>query len=155
MFLINLCRNLNLKKIPYCVVGGTAVALHGAVRGTLDVDLAIALSEETFIETEKVLRAMGLESRLPVRAQEVFHFRKEYITRRNLIAWSFLNPTNPAQQVDIIITEDANDLSPVTLKLHGTKVRVASVEGLIRMKQKSSRPQDIEDIQALQELKKR
>lgn len=27
--------------IPYCIVGGYAVALHGVVRGTLDLDIII------------------------------------------------------------------------------------------------------------------
>jgi len=155
MFFLELCRKLNQKKISYCVVGGTAVALHGAIRGTLDVDLVITLNEKSFIGMENALREMGLESRLPVRAKEIFQFREEYISNRNLIAWGFINPSNPAQQVDIILTEDVDSLSPVTLRLHGTKVRVASIEGLIRMKKKSKRPQDIEDILALQELQKR
>jgi len=155
MFVLELCRKLNSLKIPYCLVGGTAVALHGAVRGTVDVDLVIALSEAVFIEIERALMELGLEPRLPVRAREVFQFRKEYIRERSLIAWSFVDPRNPIHQVDVILTEDVTELDPVTYVIHGTKVRVASIEGLIRMKSKSDRPQDRQDIVSLKELAKR
>ncbi|MEN9722200.1 MAG: hypothetical protein RJB38_186 [Pseudomonadota bacterium] len=155
MFVLELCKKLDERKIPYCLVGGTAVALHGAIRGTLDIDLVTTLNERSFIGIESLLGEMGLEARLPVRAREVFQFREEYITRRNLIAWSFVDPTHPARQVDVIITEDLRSLSPVSMKIHGTKVRVASIEGLIQMKGKSNRPQDIEDIKALKGLLKK
>ena len=41
MFLIKVVDKLREKNIPYAIVGGHAVALHGAVRGTLDIDLII------------------------------------------------------------------------------------------------------------------
>jgi hypothetical protein len=34
------CRKLSKCNVPYAIVGGHAVALHGAVRSTIDIDLA-------------------------------------------------------------------------------------------------------------------
>ena len=152
MFVLDLCRALETQKIDYCLVGGLAVALHGAIRGTMDVDLVVALDEKTFAQVEAVLNRLGLVSRLPLESREVFQFRKEYLSKRNLIAWSFIDSTNPIRQVDIVLTHAPVELDPITLKIHGQNVRVASISKLIEMKQKAGRPQDFEDAKALQSL---
>jgi len=152
MFVLDLCRALETQKIDYCLVGGLAVALHGAIRGTIDVDLVVALDEKTLAQVETLLNRLGLESRLPLKSREVFQFRKEYLSKRNLIAWSFIDSTNPIRQVDLVLTHAPRDLEPVTLKIHGQNVRVASIAKLIEMKQKAGRPQDLEDARVLRRL---
>lgn len=117
MFIARVCQCLESNKIPYAVVGGYAVALHGAVRGTVDVDLIISLQEDIFVAVEKAMNSLGLHSRLPVTAKEVFHFRKEYIENRNLIAWSFINFQNPMEVVDIVITDNLDDCAIVEKKV--------------------------------------
>jgi hypothetical protein len=97
---------------------------------------------------------MGFLPRLPVTAREVFNFRNEYITRRNMIAWSFYNPTNPLEVIDIILTHDLSNMKSVNMKMGLSTLRVLSVQDLIRMKSKSGRPQDLEDIKVLKELTK-
>ncbi len=155
MFILDLCKALESSKIDYCLVGGVAVGLHGAIRGTLDIDIVVALNEKTFASAEAVLARLGLEPRLPLRAKELYQFREEYLKRRNLVAWGFIDPKQPQRQVDIILTHSPSELSPITLTVHGRKLKVASIEGLIRMKKKSGRPQDREDVKALQELLRR
>jgi hypothetical protein len=134
------------------LVGGYAVALHGAVRGTVDIDCVIEHTESTFVVCEAALRSIGLVPRLPVSAREVFQFREEYITRRNLIAWSFYNPTNPIEVVDIIITHNLAALKAVSLRNGLEKVRVLSLPDLISMKRTSGRPQDLEDVKMLESI---
>ena len=152
MFLVRVCEALAAARVPYAVAGGYAVALHGAVRGTVDVDLVIHLAEADFVSAEKALVGLGLKPRLPVTAAEVFRFREEYIRNRNLIAWSFANPSNPAEVVDILITEDLRRCRPVRMTIKGHPVRVLSKKDLIRMKTQSGRPQDLEDVAALKKL---
>ena len=79
-------------------------------------------------------------------------FRKEYIENRNLAAWSFINPDNPLEVVDILITEDVKNLTTVTRQAFDMKIKVAAIPDLIALKKKSGRPQDIEDIRALEKL---
>ena len=74
MWILRLAAALDEAKVPYAVVGGYAVALHGAVRGTMDIDLVIPWTEESFNTTEATLKSLGLQSRLPVTAREVFRF---------------------------------------------------------------------------------
>jgi predicted nucleotidyltransferase len=73
--------------------------------------------------------------------------RKEYIEQRNLIAWSFVDYQNPSRQVDILITEDVANLKIEKISVGGRKIPVASLNDLLAMKLKASRPQDLVDIE--------
>jgi hypothetical protein len=152
MFLLQLIEALDNNRIRYALVGGYAVALHGVVRGTVDVDLAIRINKGEFRKTEKALNGLGLKSLLPVTADDVFTYREEYIRNRNMKAWSFVNPDKAGEVVDILITEDASGLKTVTKTIASRKVRVAAIPELIRMKTGTGRPQDEVDIKALKEL---
>jgi hypothetical protein len=153
MFLQQVVGALEAHGVKYALVGGYAVALHGAVRGTVDIDIVIGLSKVAYQRAEAALEDLGLTSRLPLTAQDVYTFREEYINNRNLSAWSFINPDNPLEVVDILITEDVNKLRVVTKKAFGMNIRVVAIPDLIAIKKQSSRPQDLEDIRALEKLK--
>jgi hypothetical protein len=151
-FLHSVCAALSDQGVRYALVGGHAVALHGAVRGTVDVDIALAWNRRSLQTTEQALHSLGLVSRLPITAADVFAFRDEYITQRNLIGWNFYNPDNLTEQVDIVINYD---LKGRRLKRIATADGVISVLGLadlIAMKRSSGRPQDLADASALERL---
>ena len=152
MLIDRVVTSLRQARVRFAIAGGHAVALHGAVRGTLDLDLVLALSRGNFTAAEAALNGMGLESRLPLKAEEVFDFREEYIRNRNLIAWSFVNPADPTEIVDIILTEDLDSMQVDTVPLGRLRLPVVAVADLIRMKEKSGRPQDIEDVKALRSI---
>ena len=65
MFLNRLIEALVLFKVDYAIVGGYAVALHGAIRGTIDIDLAIGLSEDQYLQAEQAFLKLGLEYQEP------------------------------------------------------------------------------------------
>jgi len=155
MFVLGVTGALARARVPYGLVGGYAVALHGAVRGTMDIDLVIRLEETQFVRTERALRSIGLEPRLPVTAREVFRFREGYIRNRNLIAWSFVNPSVPSELVDVVLTHDLADLKTVTIRVEDRRIRVVALDDLIAIKLQSDRPQDREDARALQTLRER
>ena len=137
----------------YAIVGGHAVALHGAVRGTVDIDIAIAWNRNMLERAEAALTGIGLESRLPITAKDVFDFRDEYINNRNLVAWNFYHPDNLAEQVDIIIAYDLKGKRTKILALPDGPVRILHIDDLIAMKRSSGRPQDDEDISALERIR--
>src|SRR2546425_736792 len=56
MLLLRVARAFDRARLPYALVGGFAVALHGAVRGTVDVDLVIRLREADFLESFRLLQ---------------------------------------------------------------------------------------------------
>lgn len=154
MFLDRLIAAFVSHHVDYALVGGYAVALHGAIRGTLDIDAVIGLTESQFLQAERALLELGLEPRLPVRAERVFQFRKEYIQERNLIAWNFYNPQNPIESVDIILTHDQHQMKTVAIQGSGVIYQVAAIPDLIQMKTESGRPQDLADIKALNKILK-
>jgi len=152
MFIKKVTDALNQAGITYALVGGYAVALHGVVRGTIDLDFVIALEQIQYEETEKALKNIRLMPRLPITAKEVFQFREEYIEKRHLVAWTFLNHENPLELVDIIITHDAKNMETETLNVDGMTIHIATKKELINMKETSGRPQDLEDIQSLRKI---
>jgi len=153
MFIQTVTQSLNQHKVSYALVGGYAVALHGAIRGTVDIDFVIGLEQEQFSRLEQAMTAIGLRPRLPVSAEEIFSFREEYIRNRNLIAWSFYNPANPLEVVDVLITEDVREMDTVNKKVGTQTIIVAAIDELIGLKRKAGRPQDLEDIKALEKLR--
>ena len=152
MVLEQMVSALRRSRVRFAIAGGHAVALHGAVRGTLDIDLVLTFSRENFAAAETALNRMGLRSRLPLKAEEVFDFREEYIRNRNLIAWSFVNPADPTEIVDIILTEDLETMQVDMVPVGRLRLPVVAAADLIRMKEKSGRPQDLEDVRALRRL---
>lgn len=153
LFIEKLCKGLAESGVRYAIVGGYAVALHGAVRGTMDVDIAVNWDLSTLRKTEAVLIGLGLNSRLPISAEDVFRFRDEYVNKRRMIAWNFYDPQNLANQVDVIITFDMKGRKRKQLQTPAGTVYVLNIEDLIRMKRDSGRKQDIEDAEALEKLK--
>jgi hypothetical protein len=153
MALERICGALRRAGVRYAVVGGHAVALHGAVRGTVDLDLVLHWNRKSLREAERVLKDLGLVSRLPVSADDVFNFRDEYIRRRNLIGWNFYNPNDLSEQVDIVITYDLAGKRTRRIDLAGGPVRILSLRDLVDMKRRSGRLQDLEDAAALEKLR--
>lgn len=153
MFLLRVNSALESHGVRYALVGGYAVALHGAVRGTLDIDLIVSFEERQFEKVEQALNSIGLQAKLPVTAREVFQFREEYIAKRNLVAWSFVNAASPAELVDVIITQDLRKVNTKRVTVQGKRISIIALSDLIRMKKKSGRPQDLADIEALRELR--
>lgn len=154
MFLYRLIDSLDKHHVDYALVGGFAVALHGAVRGTVDIDIILRIAEKNFLAAEHALSELGLSPRLPITASDVFQFRKEYIQNRNLIAWSFVNNANPIEIVDIVITEDLKGQEMQKIRSGKHTIKVLALRPLIEMKKRSGRPQDLEDILALEHLNK-
>ncbi len=152
MFLLKVCNSLKKYRVPYAIVGGHAVSLHGAVRGTVDIDFVINWTKKNLLNAEKALKGIGLTSRLPITGENLFNFKDEYIKDKNLIAWNFFNPTDLTQQIDIIITFDLSKKKTIIKKIQSSAVRVLVKDELIKMKKKSGRDQDLIDVEALEKI---
>ncbi len=152
MWVLKIINKLQENRIKFAIAGGYAVALHGAVRGTVDLDLVVLLEKANLKKLETALKELKLQSKIPIDSQDLIKFRKEYIEKRNLIAWSFVDPQNPSHIVDIIITHNLNTMKVKNISVYGIKLPILSKESLIKMKRDAGRPQDIEDIKALEAL---
>lgn len=154
MWFKKVIKTLDQHQIPYALVGGYAVALHGVLRHTVDLDFLTKLNKTNLQTLEKAMKELGLQSRIPVTADEIYQFRQEYIERRNLIAWSFVNPKNPLEVIDILINHDVEEFEVIKKKIEGLSVKIIDIDGLIALKKEANRPQDKEDLKHLQWIKK-
>lgn len=147
MLLYEIVDAFEKEKIKYAIVGGYALALHGLVRATVDIDIVLSLKLKDYELAEKALKSIGLTSRLPIRAQDVIKMREEYIQNRNLIAWSFVDYKDPSRQLDILINKDVSAMDIQKISVAGRKINTASLRELLKMKLEAGRPQDLVDVE--------
>ncbi len=140
MLLYEITDTFEKSKLKYALVGGYALALHGLVRATMDIDFVLSLRLNDFELAEASLEKIGLQTRLPIRAQDVFKMRQEYIETRNLIVWSFVDYANPSRQVDILITKDLRDLEVEKISVGGRKISVVTLRELLRLRKEADLP---------------
>lgn len=152
-YLARVCAALHGEGVRFAIAGGYAVALHGAVRGTVDVDFVVEWSLESLRRSERALGGLGLVSRQPIEAEDLFRFREEYVAKRNLLAWNFYNPANQGEQVDLLVTFDLAGRRRRMIETADGAVPVLNRKDLIAMKRASDRPQDREDVEALERLR--
>lgn len=152
MFLNEIINALERHKVNYAIVGGYAMALHGLIRATMDVDLVISMTKKDLKLCQQAFLEIGLKSKLPINSDDVYRFRDEYINNRNMVAWSFVDYKNPTRIVDVLITHSLKKINTKKVSLAGKKVTVASLKDLIKMKKLSGRPQDLLDIENMEKI---
>lgn len=152
---------LDAGKVRYVVVGGVATVLHGHARLTADVDLVIDLEPAECRRAIDVLAGLGLQPRLPVDATDFADpaIRRSWIEDKGMMVFSFVDPDNPMRAVDVFAEAvlDFEELwaDSVEIALRDTFVRVASIPHLIELKRLAGRPQDLADIEKLEEIRRR
>jgi predicted nucleotidyltransferase len=133
---------LQVKNIPYALIGGLAVSLRGETRVTADVDIVIAADVE---------RGLSLIGEL-----EGSNFRPLFTDVAEVVAKAFLLPLRHRDtnvKVDIAIGLSGFERQIVEraelLDLAGTRVAVATAEDLLIMKVLAGRPRDEQDLRGL------
>ncbi|MDB5038070.1 MAG: uncharacterized protein JWQ35_1598 [Bacteriovoracaceae bacterium] len=150
---------LEKKKIRYLVAGGIAVNLHKVQRATVDLDLILHLQPKNTLSFIKMMLALGYRARLPVDPMDFADAskRKNWISKKRMLVFSFLNPSNPFELIDIFVKEPKpfKDLWRRRLEADafGIKIRVISKKDLIDLKRKAGRPKDLFDIKELKKQK--
>ena len=141
--IVSVCALLNAEDVAYAVVGGSALALHGAVRATKDIDI---LLEPTLENVTRALRALeGL----------TFGIARDLDPAAVLRAHLTVVPDVP--RVDLLTLAWSvryADAAPGLLRLDvdGVEVPVVDLDTLIRSKQ-TGRLQDAADVETLERLK--
>ena len=136
---------LNAQNVEFLVVGAHALAAHGYVRATKDLDVWVRPERENAVRIIRALKAFGA----PAHAVTEDEFAVPGIT--------FQIGVEPVR-IDIITSVDGLTFEPawqnrIASEYDGERVYVVSREDLIRNKRASARPQDLADIAAL-ELRK-
>lgn len=146
--------------IRYLVVGGIAVNLYGYARLTVGLDLMLDLSRDNLSHVVTALERLGYVPRTPVDARDVLseEKRKAWRNEKGALVMTFHDPKAPFRQIDIFL-ENPIDFEqayqrPRWFELRGVRVPVASIDDLIRMKSRTGRPRDQEDLHHLEEIKR-
>lgn len=151
-------RALEDADVRYVVVGGLATVLHGYARLTVDIDLVVDLAPEEARKAVEVLTGLGLVPRVPVAASGFADpsTREGWIRDKHMRVFTMIDRNNPMRQVDLFVESpipfDSLWERSETMPLAGTRVRVACIDDIIRMKRIAARPQDLVDIEALQAI---
>jgi len=146
-------------EVDYVVVGGLAVIMHGYLRATADLDLAIGLSPDNAGRGMQALASIGLRPRLPLPIEDFADAAKRevWLQHRHMRVFPLWDPANPLRSVDVFIDEpipfDLLRHDAVHKHFDGVDVPVASIDHLIAMKQRASRPRDLDDIDKLRQIR--
>ncbi|MEM1414410.1 MAG: hypothetical protein AAGH15_05900 [Myxococcota bacterium] len=124
----------------FVVIGGWALAVHGHLRGTDDLDIFVRATPANGDRIYAALVAFGA----PVRAHEV---------GADLFSspgYGYRFGIKP-QLAEILTSIDGTDFDAVardaiTVHLEGRSIRVASKRALLRTKRAAGRPKDLADV---------
>ena len=150
---------LNDDGVRYVVVGGVAVVLHGHPRMTADIDLVIDLNPSEAKLAIRSLTGMGLRPRVPVEPVDFAdpERRQRWIDERGMMVFNLYDPKDPLRSVDLFVQPpipfDELWSRSRLIALPSVKVRVASIQDLIQMKEGTGRSLDSADIEALEALR--
>jgi predicted nucleotidyltransferase len=145
--------------VRFVVVGGVAVNLQGVPRFTSDLDIAVALDGSSLSDAARVLHRIGLRNRLPVGDDELAQpgVVAGWIAERNLRAFTFVDPRDPLREVDVVLDSpvpyEEIERTADHMTAGGLTLAVASVDVLIRMKERTGRSQDASDVDALRRVR--
>jgi hypothetical protein len=141
--LASVCALLNAERARYVLVGGYAVALHGVVRATKDIDILI---EPTLENARRTLAAL---KRL------TFGVAGE-VDPADLIArpLTIIGDTPRVHVLTLAFSVRYADAKPGqrSTTLDGVRIPYVDLDTLIRSKQ-TGRPQDVADIAALERIR--
>lgn len=154
-------RALNDAQVQYLIVGGLAVNAHGFERATKDVDLVIGLQRDNIIRGLKALLAIGYQISIPVTPEDFADASRREAWRRDkgmvvLKLWSDAHRRTP---IDVFVYEPFDfslELGRVKKELVADELSapIVSYDTLLAMKRQAGRPQDLVDIESLEEIRK-
>lgn len=151
---------LERAQVRYVIAGGIAVNLHGFARFTKDLDLLIDLEPRNAKEAMHVLGQCGLKPRVPVALAEFADAdkRNDWFENRNMLVFQVCHPTDPFCSVDVFIRNPIDFellwARAVVAKIGRLDCRFASIADLVTMKRIAGRPQDLNDIDALEKIQR-
>jgi predicted nucleotidyltransferase len=139
----SLLKLLNAHDVRYIVIGATAFPVHGYARATLDVDIFIEATPENAQRTLTALKEIGYD----VTDLTVEDLLTKKVLIRQYVLETDIHPSVAGVTFDEVWRNRVED------RIGQTPTNFASLDDLIRMKQATGRPKDLEDLRVLMKLK--
>ncbi len=135
---------LSQEKVEFLVVGAYALAAHGHLRATIDIDIWVRPS---VLNAEAVMRAISSFG------APLFNLTLSDLQKEGTVFQIGVAP----RRIDIItalsgIQFDEAFENSVLVEMEGVELRIPSVPDLIRNKRATGRLKDLVDAEALEEL---
>lgn len=150
--LLSVIRFLTTSRIPFVVVGGAALALHGIPRATLDIDVVIPAKAEVILKLFYAAKEAGF---LTQDKDIIRLVDKAYLL---IGQWITFCDSGERELLDVLFEdiETFNRLRKQAVRKKAGKgsFYIASLDDLEAMKREVSRPIDMADIALIQERRK-
>jgi predicted nucleotidyltransferase len=132
---------LNEHRVRYLLIGGYAVAVHGHVRATNDIDVWIEATPENARRTEAAIREFGFD--LP-----------ELTTERLLDARVITRMGVPPMRIEVLsaisgVSFEEAYVNRISVDVDSIRVPVIGLEDLLANKRASGRAKDLADVEEL------
>jgi len=144
----------------YLIVGGLAVAAHGYVRFTADIDIVLDPASEALRAAIEALRGLDYRPRAPVTIEEFADpaKRARWTREKGLTVFSLFSDLHPATEIDLFVEppfdfESAHARAARFEIAPGLQATFVGLADLIDMKRAAGRPQDHQDLEALLALR--
>ena len=141
----SLLKLLRDNSVDFVVIGASAFPVHGYSRSTLDIDLFIRPEQENARRTLKALREFGYD----VTDITIDDLLSKKLLIRQYIVETDIHPFVTGTTFEKVWRNKVEDYYGTT------SVFFASLDDIIEMKQAAGRPQDMEDLKYLLEIRKR
>ncbi len=129
---------LERNSVPYVVVSGVAVVLHGHIRPVFDLDIVIASTSDEQNRALQTLMQIGFVPSIPVPLSMLTVLRMFDQSAREIDV--FVNYHIPFHELWA---------SSKQISVGDRTARVASLEHLLRVKRITGRPHDLMDVDGL------
>jgi hypothetical protein len=147
---------LNEHKIKYLIAGGLAVAAHGFLRFTADLDIILEMSQENLKSALTTFKLLGFKPRAPVNIESFSDPKKreEWVTEKHITVFSLWSGKFPTLEIDIFVNDpvgfDAAYKRAAYFEFQkGLKASFLSLDDLIKTKKIAGRYKDMDDIENL------
>lgn len=147
---------LNKARVRYVVAGGLATVLHGYQRLTGDIDLILDLEDYNARKALTVLDTLKFKPRAPVAILDFAEAEKRnsWIKEKGLPVFSLHATSGIPIEIDLFVEPPMpfDDIAATVslIAVQGIDIPILSIDHLIQLKRIAGRPQDLEDIRALE-----
>lgn len=140
-----LLKLLNDNNVDYVIIGATAFPIHGYSRSALDVDIFIRPTKSNTVQAWNALKEFGYDM-TDVSVEEMI--TKKILIRQYALE-TYIHPFVKGVNYDEVAQHKVKG------KIGKTTSNFASLDDLIKMKNATAKPKDIDDLKCLIELKER